>query len=268
MTIKIILICLFTFIIHLISTLSYSVRIVGVRTRKIAISFSLFNIMVLLSRTANTFLAPLLSKDIETNIKLDLLNNNLWLFRLILISSTIATLFGVLLIPTFQRLFTIAVNSYSKNKSISRLISKFLSRPGFRDIKKSISLPKKSNVLIKSSSLKRSILRPFILNMIIVSILSVGTLSSLYAGYLVPEFRTTANSLHSIINGLATVLLYLFVDPFLSGMTDDVVEGTYPESDFRKNVVYLSIARIFGTVLAQLILIPAAVIISKIAEII
>jgi len=224
--------------------------------------------MVLLSRTANTFLAPLLSKDIENNIKLDLLSNNLWLFRLILISSTIATLLGILLIPTFQRIFTIAVNSYSKNKSISRLVLKFLSKPGMNDLRNSITLPKRNNISVQSGKLKKAILRPFILNMIIVSILSVGTLSSLYAGYLVPDFRTTANSLHSIINGLATVLLYLFVDPYLSGMTDDVIEGNYSETYFRKNVVYLSIARVFGTVLAQLILVPAAFIISKIAAII
>ena len=265
--VKIILICFFTFIIHLISTLSYSVRIVGVRTRKIAISFSLFNIMVLLSRTSNTFLGPLLSKDIESNIKLDLLSNNLWLFRLILLCSTIATIVGVLLIPTFQRVFTIAVNSYSRNKSICRLIIKFLSKPGMKDFKESITIPDRNNFKI-NTQLKKSITRPLILNVIIVSILSVGALSSLYAGYLVPDFRTTANSLHSVINGLATVLLFLFVDPFLSGMTDDVVEGNYSESDFRKNVVYLSMGRILGTVLAQFLLVPAAILISKIAEII
>ncbi|MFW6273024.1 MAG: lipid II flippase family protein, partial [bacterium] len=43
MTIQIYLVLILTLIIHLISTLSYSVRIVGIRTRKIAISFSLFN---------------------------------------------------------------------------------------------------------------------------------------------------------------------------------------------------------------------------------
>ena len=48
-----------TFIIHLIGTLAYSVRISGTRTRRIAISLSLFNILILISRTSNSFQVPL-----------------------------------------------------------------------------------------------------------------------------------------------------------------------------------------------------------------
>ena len=54
------LIFVLTFVIHLIGTLAYSVRIAGTRTRRIAISLSLFNILVLVSRTSNSFAAPLL----------------------------------------------------------------------------------------------------------------------------------------------------------------------------------------------------------------
>ena len=56
---------LFTFIIHLVGTLAYSLRISGTRTGTIALSFALFNIMILGSRTANTFQGPLLAKRIE-----------------------------------------------------------------------------------------------------------------------------------------------------------------------------------------------------------
>jgi hypothetical protein len=49
------LICGLTFVIHLIGTLAYSVRIAGTRTRRIALSLSLFNILVLVSRTSNSF---------------------------------------------------------------------------------------------------------------------------------------------------------------------------------------------------------------------
>lgn len=45
-----------TFVIHLIGTLAYSVRIAGTRTGRIAVSFSLFNILILVSRTSNSFL--------------------------------------------------------------------------------------------------------------------------------------------------------------------------------------------------------------------
>ena len=44
------LLCVLTFVIHLIGALAYAVRIAGVRTRRIAMSFALFNVLVLLSR--------------------------------------------------------------------------------------------------------------------------------------------------------------------------------------------------------------------------
>ncbi|CAL1521091.1 Lipid II flippase Amj [Chitinophaga sp. MM2321] len=44
---QIIIVLVLTVLINLITTLSYAVRIVGVRTGRIAITFSLFNILVL-----------------------------------------------------------------------------------------------------------------------------------------------------------------------------------------------------------------------------
>ena len=68
MTTQIAFVLALTFLINLITTLSYSVRIVGIRTGRIAVSFALFNILVLISRTANGFQAPLLASTIEKNI--------------------------------------------------------------------------------------------------------------------------------------------------------------------------------------------------------
>ncbi|EKN40462.1 sugar ABC transporter permease, partial [Clostridium botulinum CFSAN001627] len=62
MSTQIMIVLILTFVIYVISTLAYSVRIVGVRTGRIAISFAVFNVFALLSRTANTIQAPLLAK--------------------------------------------------------------------------------------------------------------------------------------------------------------------------------------------------------------
>ena len=75
MTTQILIVLILTFVINLITTLSYSVRIVGIRTGRIAISFALFNILVLVSRTANGFQAPLLAKTVENDIKLGVFDN-------------------------------------------------------------------------------------------------------------------------------------------------------------------------------------------------
>jgi len=47
MDLQLIALCGLTFVIHLIGTLAYAVRIAGVRTRRIAVSFALFNVLVL-----------------------------------------------------------------------------------------------------------------------------------------------------------------------------------------------------------------------------
>src|SRR6478609_1253423 len=121
MTSQVLIVLILTFVINIITTLSYSVRIVGIRTGRIAISFSLFNIMVLISRTANGFQAPLLAKSVENDIKHGILNNA-EPFRFIILSCTVGTIIGALLIPTFQRLLVRAVNNFSFHKSIPKLI--------------------------------------------------------------------------------------------------------------------------------------------------
>src|ERR1700730_2584419 len=65
---QLLVICVLTFVIHLIGTLAYAARIAGVRTRRIAISFSLFNVLILVSRTSNSFQGPFLAKRIENTI--------------------------------------------------------------------------------------------------------------------------------------------------------------------------------------------------------
>ena len=58
-----------------------------------------------------------------------------------------------------------------------------------------------------------------------MSLWTLGVFASLYAGYLKPELRVTCSNLSSVINGLATIMMFVFIDPQVSLMTDDVVEG-------------------------------------------
>ena len=68
MDVQLLVICLLTAGIHLIGTLAYGARIAGVRTRRIAMSFALFNVLVLVSRMSNSFLGPFLAKRIEVRL--------------------------------------------------------------------------------------------------------------------------------------------------------------------------------------------------------
>ena len=104
------------------------------------------------------------------------------------------------------------------------------------------------------------------LNVAAQAFLTVGVFASLYAGYLNPDFRVTAVSLSSVINGVATILLFVFIDPHLSVMTDDVVAGRTSEASFRRAVVRLAGSRVAGTLLAQPALVPAAAMIAWVAQ--
>ena len=118
MYIDIIIVAVLNFIISLIGTLVYAVRIVGFRTGKIAVSAALFNALALISRTANVFQLPLLTKHVEQTKS----NGNLlYEFNAILLVVLFATVVGAFMIPTFQRLFSKAVESFSIDKSFNKL---------------------------------------------------------------------------------------------------------------------------------------------------
>ena len=104
------------------------------------------------------------------------------------------------------------------------------------------------------------------MNTIAMSIWSVGVFAALYAGYLRPELRVTASQMSAVVNGVATILMFAFIDPYLSLMTDDVAAGKVDEPHFRRTVVWLTGSRLAGTVFAQVILVPAALWIVVVAE--
>ncbi len=260
------IICLLTFVIHLIGTLAYSVRIAGVRTRRIAVSFALFNILVLVSRTSNSFQGPFLAKRVEEHLLLPQAAGGLISdFRWLLLSATLATVVGAFLVPTFQRFFSRAVQEFQVHRSMPRLLFHVCFRDGLSQIKDAVAMPAAANVTALRSGHGISA-GTIVLNVVAVSLWTVGVFAALYAGYLNPQLRVTSSALSSVVNGVATVLMFVVIDPQLSVMTDDVVEGRLSESSFRRTIVWLIGSRFAGTLLAQALLIPAASLIVFVAE--
>ncbi len=107
-----------------------------------------------------------------------------------------------------------------------------------------------------------------LLNVGATALWTVGVFASLYAGVLDPSVRVTSSTLSSIINGGATIMMAVFIDPHMSGMTDDVIEGKVTEGQFRKSVVWLVGSRLAGTVAAQALLVPGALLITSVAHVI
>jgi hypothetical protein len=264
MNLQVQLVFFLTFVIHLIGTLAYAVRIAGVRTGRIAVSFAVWNLLVLVARTSNTFQAPLLAKHVEANI----LNGNLGsieiVLRWLILTSAVATFAGVLLIPTSQRIFSRAIEALGTHRSVPRLVFAGFSRAGAREVWGSLRFPSMKN--FEHLRLRGAPLRMLIYNALASALLTVGVFASLYAGCLRPELRVTANNLSAVVNGVSTVLLFLFIDPYLSLLTDDAVSKRVSEADFRRSIVFFGVSRFGGTVIAQLALIPGAKLIALVAQ--
>jgi hypothetical protein len=261
------IICGLTFVIHVIATLAYAVRIAGVRTRRIAVSFSLFGIIALVSRTANSFQGPFIAKRVELDIAQHLEGGLLGDFRIFLVAATAASVVGALLIPTFQRYFSRAVEHFQANRSLPRLLLHIFSRGGINYLRDGARVPSRQNIsqLASGAGVSATVIA---LNVFAMAIWTVGVFASLYAGYLKPDLRVTCANLSSVINGFATVVLAVVIDPQVSVMTDDVIEGRISENSFRRAITTLAGARVLGTLCAQIMLAPAALIIVRVAELI
>ncbi|MFY8048097.1 MAG: lipid II flippase Amj family protein [Erythrobacter sp.] len=261
MDIELILICALTAVINLIGALAYAARIAGVRTRRIALSFALFNILLLVSRTSNGFLGPFLAKRIETALASGGGDALLFDLRMVLFSAAGAVLLGILMVPTGQRLFAAAITFFQANRSTTKLLLRSVTPAGLHTIRDSVALPSAETLrsLRKPRGVSWSVLAA---NAVAQGLLAVGVLASLYAGYLVPEFRVTASQMSAIVNGFATILLFALIDPQISALTDDVVDGAVSEPVFRRAMIWVSLSRLVGTLLAQALLVPAAVVIA------
>lgn len=261
MSLQIIIVLILNFLISLIGTLAYSVRLVGVRTGKIALSFALFNMLMLVSRLAVTLQVPILTKYVERTPSASNLYN---IFNIIIVTSGLATILGAFLIPTFQKILAKGVMVFSVERSVPRLLLLGLTRSGVMYIKDCVAIPVKENLSdVKIKDIPKKML---LYNTLTVALITVGALAPIYAGSIEPDLRATCITLSSTINGFATIIMTLFVDPQLSIMTDDVVEGKCSVERFRTCVVGMVGTKTVGTFISIILLIPASYLIVFIAK--
>ncbi|MFP7492348.1 lipid II flippase Amj family protein [Terribacillus saccharophilus] len=248
---KLLFIALFIFIIHSIETLAYAVRLSGARVKMIASALSLFNIMVIVSRMANMMQQPFTGSLIDNAPEENTLAVVESQFRILIGASTIGTVFGIILLPTFVALFSRAIIHLSEEKgSVPSLVKRFFS---LQYIKRSIthfSLPKFS--YLRQTKVKDIPIRLFLVNMIITAIYTIGVLAALYASLLAPERSSTAIMASGLINGIATILLVIFIDPKLSVIADDVVNQRGSYNKLKSMSLMMVTSRLLGTLLAQL----------------
>lgn len=254
---SLIIVFILTMVIHTAETLSYSVRYAGVKLNKIAVALSLTGIIVLVSRTSNLIQAPLTAKFVD-HARIDPSFDVLRYFRFIILASSVGTLIAIALFPTFVNLFGRIITKLEVAGSIPKLISS-VTIGQLKNTKHYFRKP-----MLKISQFRYlGIPKRFImLNVLVTAFYTVGVLSSLYAAHIIPELSTTASQASGIINGVATVILTIFIDPQLGLIMDKAMHEPESRDQLGKVYTLLMVSRFFGTLLAQLVIIPASYVIS------
>jgi hypothetical protein len=252
-----IIVCVLTGLIHFTETIASSMRLAGVRTKQIATSLSFVNASLLISRMSNMLQAPLVGGMVDTAIlrgDSGALEHN---FRLIIFAAFIGNLLGAFLVPFAVSIFTKAILKFEVVGSLPRVALMAFHPRNLLGIIKSFRLPTADS--FKGISLAGIPKTFLVLNIFMVSIYAIGVLSSLFAGAQVPSYRITATQLSGIVNGIATILLVLLVDPVCAHITDQTVRGKRSEDNVKTMVFYIVMGRVVGTlIISQLLLLPAA----------
>ena len=258
MSLSLIIICFFTGLIHTTESLAYGMRLAGIRTKQIAIAMAFVTSTLLVSRLSNMFQAPLLGAMVDTTILINtqesilLLENN---FRVIIFCGFLGAFLGALLTPTAVALFQKAIINFQETGSIPRVIFRGLKPKNIIKIFKLAKFPRVA--ALKTLSLTDVPKGFLISNVIVTSIYVIGVLCALLAGAMLPEFRSTALQLSGIVNGMATILFTIFVDPPGARVTDQAANGKRSENDVRSVVFFLQLGKMLGILIfAQVLLRP------------
>ncbi len=244
-----------TMVIHIVDTLAYSVRLNSVKSGQVALSFSLFNIFVLVSRTANTFQAPLIGTIVGVSLVQG--TDPIHDLRLVIFASTIGTLMGILWIPTFLKIFGAAVKRLELAGSVPSLVTEALQINNLKRVVKSATRPATS--MLSKLRYRQIPKRLLLINIIVTGIYTIGVLASNYSALLVPEAaRIAAVGSSGMVNGIANILLTLFIDPKSAIITDQALRGNRPYGDVKALVVLLIGTKLLGTLLGQVLFLPAA----------
>ncbi|MDF9407831.1 lipid II flippase Amj family protein [Pelotomaculum isophthalicicum JI] len=282
---RLLLVTAITVFIHLIITLNYSIRLAGLRTRRLLTAISIFNVIYLSASVSNVIQAPLMTSIVEHSIKAgigqagveipagqliyqDAYKEQLVLLehkmRLVILASTVGSMLGAFMIPAVVRVFIRAIRIFEEVGSVPlTLIKIFFSLP-WRRI--GAAWPQYSS-LIHLFKQKLTISKNLLLaNIIMTGFYTTGVLSALYAGVMYPDFRSTATSLSVIINGAAILIGAVMLEPTLSSITDQVLCGVRSETDIKQMTICMVLTRLLGTLFAQVIFLPCAYLIKYFAQ--
>lgn len=265
-----------TFIVQGVTIAAYAARLAGVQTKRIATSISLYNLFMTAGRLATLlmafFVGPLSDEAGRAVAKLtDAAQIALWQhtfeiqLRLIILAGTAGMVVFALFLPMWSYLFRRGVHSFETRGSVPHALARLLVPRNVGDILRSQRLPTWQQ--LRGFDWRAVPRRLLLFNLLVTAVYAIGVQASFLASVLDVNVARTALSLSGVINGVGTIAFTLFVDPTSAMITDQAIHGKRTVEEVRSMVFYLSLTAIVGSLIAQAIFIPAAVVIEYVARI-
>lgn len=176
--------------------------------------------------------------------------------HIIILAAAIGTMIAIFLFPTMVRWSARLVVHLEKAGSIPAMMKSLFRLSKLKNAWYYVRLPQIS--MLKQLLSGRLPRRLMILNAAVTAIYTCGVLATLYAAYINPEQAITASQSTGLINGIATIMLALLIDPKLALLSDRTLRGEISVSHMNKIYGSMFVSRLAGTVLAQVLLVPFA----------
>ncbi len=249
---------------HIIETSAFAARLAGVRTGRPALAHSLYNVLALGSRATNVLSGALLGTLADVAVAGEQTSRLLVSYRVALLAATAGTLVAGLLVPTLSRVLTVAIAAYEQRQSLPRVVVRGASVRGMWRVRQELTQPRLAGVIeARRSPFPKRFL---IISVLVMAVYTVSNFAALYASALVPEGVRTATSLSPVLTGGGVVLMTFFIEPVAALINDEALRGERPLRDATYIVIWQVGARLAGTILAQALLVPAALLLAQITR--
>lgn len=248
-----VLLCAITALIFLLDTLAYSLRLVVYRNQQYNLTASTYNMISLMAKTVIVFQMPLLGVLLDVRIGSG--QSPMPDFRLILAWAAVGVGFAILVLPWFIPVFTRVVNLIAATGSYWGAAKSILGRGinATEVLSRRSALPDKKDWEALWS--QRGVL---LLHSMVTAVYAVGLLSAYYAAFLYPSHRLTLAGFSGVINGFATIVMTLILEPRIAMTTDRALKGEADYSHLKGMVMALTVSKLGGVLAAQALLVPGA----------
>lgn len=260
---KILFILVMIALTNFVDTTAYAARLSGISTGKLAIANSLYSMLTFGSRTTTLlYMAPIggiIDRAITNKF------DPFFILLFVVLGAALGTASAIFMMPTTVNFYKLGINKMDTNQTALRIFkSIFFSKNGLLELSKCWRRP--TLEMWKKISLKGIPKHIIIMNAILYSLFTVGSIAAYYAAWINPEYMARAASLSPAINALSAFLLLFLVDPYAAIVIDRGLNKKMSFDTVKSIMVYLSISRLCGTLIAVAMLYPGALFIGFVAR--